>query len=94
MKIIADTHTHTVASEHAYSTLMENVQVAKSKGIKFLAITDHTGQMIGAPSQAYFTCMQAGIPHLRAGSLPLPLRHADRHRLHRHHSPAGAGPQL
>lgn len=67
MKIIADTHTHTVASEHAYSTLMENVQVAKSKGIKFLAITDHTGQMIGAPSQAYFTCMQAGIPDVYDG---------------------------
>lgn len=32
MKLIADTHTHTVASTHAYSTLQEMVHAAAEKG--------------------------------------------------------------
>lgn len=39
--IIADLHTHTIASFHAYSTLKENIDEAHSKGIRYLAITDH-----------------------------------------------------
>ena len=42
MKIIADTHTHTLMSTHAYSTIIENIAEAKKKGLKFIAITDHT----------------------------------------------------
>ena len=38
----ADTHTHTIASGHAYNTIMEMVQAAAAKGLKALAITDHT----------------------------------------------------
>lgn len=34
-------HTHTIFSLHAHSTLLENVAVAKSRGLRFLAITDH-----------------------------------------------------
>ena len=41
MKIIADLHTHTLVSEHAYSTVNEMVQSAKEKGFLALAITDH-----------------------------------------------------
>lgn len=62
MKIIADTHTHTVASGHAHSTLLENVTEAKRKGLRFLAITDHTGIMPQAPHEAYFTCLNGTIP--------------------------------
>ena len=62
MKIIADTHTHTVMSGHAHSTLLENITEAKRKGMKFLAITDHTGIMPGAPHESYFTCMWSAIP--------------------------------
>ena len=62
MKIIADTHTHTVASGHAYSTVLENLQVAKRKGLRFLAITDHTGRMPGAPDDTYFSCMRSALP--------------------------------
>ena len=32
MKIIADTHTHTVASGHAYSTITENARAARERG--------------------------------------------------------------
>ena len=62
MKIIADTHTHTVASGHAHSTLLENIQVAKRKGLKFLATTDHTGLMPGALDATYFVCAWSTIP--------------------------------
>ena len=54
-----DTHTHTLASGHAYNTLMEMVHAAASKGLKALAITDHTQgipghEMDGAPKDIYF----------------------------------------
>lgn len=39
--ILADMHTHTLFSKHAYSTVKENIEVAKEKGLKYLAITDH-----------------------------------------------------
>ena len=29
MKFVVDTHTHTVASTHAYSTILENVDMRK-----------------------------------------------------------------
>ena len=55
----ADTHTHTIASGHAYNTIMEMVRAAADKGLKALAITDHTKgvpghQMDGAPEEIYF----------------------------------------
>ena len=62
MKIIADTHAHTIASEHAFSTVMENLTVAKAKGLKFLAVTDHTGAVPGAPSETYFGCLTDNLP--------------------------------
>ena len=54
MKIIADTHCHTIASTHAYSTAYENIQEAKKMGLKFIAITDHSGDMPGSPGPWYF----------------------------------------
>lgn len=55
----ADTHTHTLASGHAYNTIMEMVQAAADKGLKALAITDHTPgrnnmEIAGAPFEIYF----------------------------------------
>lgn len=55
MKLIADTHTHTLACDHAYSTLAENIQAAKRKGLLFLAMTEHTPSMPGGPSRLHFT---------------------------------------
>ncbi len=49
MNIIADTHTHTIACAHAYSTLMENLAVAKQKKIKFLCRTEHGPALPDAP---------------------------------------------
>ena len=39
MKIIADTHTHTIVSSDAFSTLYENVQAAKKRGMAHLCVT-------------------------------------------------------
>lgn len=39
--ILADLHIHTIFSEHAYSTIKENIEEAKKAGLKYLAITDH-----------------------------------------------------
>lgn len=49
MKLIADLHTHTLASAHAYSTVTENTAQAEKVGLKMLAVTDHGPQMEDAP---------------------------------------------
>lgn len=67
MRIIADTHTHTLMSGHAHSTLIENIAEAKRKGLAFLAVTDHTGIMPGAPDDTYFTCMRGALPDRHDG---------------------------
>ncbi len=54
MKIIADTHCHTIASTHAYSTVTEMVRAASEKGLYAVAITDHSTAMPGAPHYYYF----------------------------------------
>jgi putative hydrolase len=41
MLIEADMHMHTIASSHAYSTVVELAQFAQFKGLKAIAITDH-----------------------------------------------------
>lgn len=53
--IIADTHTHTVFSGHAYSTLEENCRRAAEIGLPFLACTDHTERIPDAPGSLYFS---------------------------------------
>ena len=45
MKILTDIHTHTIASGHAYSTLKENLEAAKEKGLEAICISDHFGEI-------------------------------------------------
>lgn len=59
MKLIADTHTHTVASTHAYSTLQEMVHAAAQKGMFAIGITDHGYSMPGGPGAWYFGNLNA-----------------------------------
>lgn len=49
-----DVHTHTLASGHAYSTLMENARYASDIGIKILGTTDHGPAMPHAPHPWHF----------------------------------------
>ncbi|MCE0799780.1 phosphatase [Buttiauxella sp. A2-C1_F] len=53
-----DLHMHTVASTHAYSTLHDYIAIAKSKGIKLFAITDHGPDMADAPHYWHFVNMR------------------------------------
>lgn len=52
--IIADTHVHTLACGHAYSTIMENVHWAAQKGLSFIGITEHAPEMHDAPQSSFF----------------------------------------
>lgn len=54
MEIVVDSHTHTIASGHAYSTIIENAQASKDKGLKLLCTTDHAPEMPGAPHYWFF----------------------------------------
>ena len=60
-KIECDTHTHTLYSRHAYSTIEENIRSASEKGIKLLASTDHFSDMLfgdydNVKNYQYFFC--------------------------------------
>ena len=58
IKIEIDTHTHTLVSGHAYSTMKEMTQAAEEKGLKGLAITDHAPDMPGSTNIFYFQNLQ------------------------------------
>ncbi|MCI8464741.1 MAG: phosphatase [Lachnospiraceae bacterium] len=53
-KFILDTHTHTVASGHAYGTVTEMAKAASEAGLELLAITDHAPKLPGGPHEMYF----------------------------------------
>ncbi|MDR9827285.1 phosphatase [Vibrio sp. FNV 38] len=55
MQLVVDTHTHTYASGHAYSTLNENAASAKENGLKLFCTTDHAESMPGAPHYWFFS---------------------------------------
>lgn len=54
MKPIIDLHTHTIVSGHAYSTLMENIEEAKNKGLKIYGLSEHAVSMPGTAHEFYF----------------------------------------
>lgn len=54
MKFLIDAHTHTVASGHAFSTLLENVRYAKENGLEVMAVTDHAPTIPGATTINHF----------------------------------------
>lgn len=54
MRLVVDTHTHTIASGHAYNTLDELVRAASNKGLEVIAITDHTPAMPGGAHAFHF----------------------------------------
>lgn len=54
MRLIADLHTHTIASTHAYATVTEMAHEASNLGLFALAVTDHARTMPGAPGPFYF----------------------------------------
>ncbi|MGN0430854.1 MAG: phosphatase [Lachnospiraceae bacterium] len=61
MSILMDMHTHTMASGHGYSTLKENIEAAKAKGLKALGLSEHGPAMPGGP-HIYFLSNYRCIP--------------------------------
>lgn len=62
MKLIADTHTHTVLSGHALSTVLENAVFARKAGFHFLVVSDHATAIPGAPKPVYFESLPDVLP--------------------------------
>lgn len=56
IKIIADLHTHTVASGHGADTLRTMCEFAIKKGFKGIAITDH-GPGLPGVLRRYILCL-------------------------------------
>lgn len=54
MEIKVDTHSHTVVSGHAYSTMHEMAQAGYEHGLEALSITEHAPQMPGTCGTFYF----------------------------------------
>ncbi|HBF77062.1 MAG TPA: phosphatase [Clostridiaceae bacterium] len=65
-KMVVDTHTHTIASGHAYSTLIENCTEAAKNGMKMIGMTDHGPKMPGTAGYSYFINFKV-IPDVIAG---------------------------
>ena len=61
-----DTHTHTVLSGHAWSTLTATCQAAKAKGMKGLCLTEH-GPAIEGGAPAYIPHSQRMLPETVEG---------------------------
>lgn len=85
MKIYCDTHSHTIASTHAYSTVHDYIREAKAKGLQLISLTDHASTMPDAPHFWHFVNMKIiprvieGIAVLRgmeANILPEPFAEA------------------
>ncbi|HEY5585934.1 MAG TPA: phosphatase [Ruminiclostridium sp.] len=66
MNIVVDTHTHTISSGHAYSTIQENAKEASVNGIQMINMSDHGPAMNGAPFRYHFGNLRV-IPDLLYG---------------------------
>ena len=66
MRFEADTHSHTLASGHAYNTMNEMAKAAADKGLKGLAITEHAPEMPGTCHLYYFQNLRI-VPRKRFG---------------------------
>ncbi|WJG09231.1 phosphatase [Aliiglaciecola sp. LCG003] len=54
MKILVDTHSHTIASTHAYSNVHDYFVQAKEKGMQMFSLTDHGPEMPDSPHPWHF----------------------------------------
>lgn len=64
MEIVLDTHIHTIACNHAYSTIKEIVDEAKKKGLELLCITEHGPKMPGGPHKYFFANIRVIPPEI------------------------------
>lgn len=64
--IIGDFHTHTMVSQHAYSTIQELLNASRRQGFQAIAITDHGPEMMDGAIAHHFLCMNA-LPNIVDG---------------------------
>lgn len=56
MKIIAELHSHTNVSGHAFNTILEMCSAAHKTGLEAIAITNHTSGLVDSPTHMHFGC--------------------------------------
>lgn len=66
MRLLADLHTHTVASGHAFSTITELAGAAAERGLELIAVTDHGPGLPGGPHEWHFTNLKL-VPSVLSG---------------------------
>ena len=66
MNLCIDTHSHTLASGHAYSTIREMAKAASEKGLIALAITEHAPTMPESCGNFYFSNLKV-VPQMMYG---------------------------
>ncbi len=66
IKNLMDLHTHSLASGHAYSTIIEMAHAASEGGLELLAVTEHGPAMRGSCQHTYFENIKV-IPRERYG---------------------------
>lgn len=66
MRLLADLHTHTVASGHAYSTAAEIAAAAAARGLELVALTDHGPAVPGGAHLWHFWNMKV-VPSVLMG---------------------------
>lgn len=64
MKYVVDTHSHTIASGHAYNTLSEMAKAAADYGLEALAVTEHAPRLPGSCHPMYFRNYKAIDRHI------------------------------
>jgi putative hydrolase len=55
MNICIDTHTHSISSGHAYSTIDDLARGARKRGLKGFVLTDHGPAMLHGPGPYHFS---------------------------------------
>lgn len=65
-KYVLDSHTHTIASGHAYNTINEMARAAADKGLLLLGITEHAPALTGSCSEIYFQNLKV-VPREKYG---------------------------
>ncbi len=71
LNIAGDTHTHTLACGHAFSTLGENIAAAGARGHRFLCYTEHGPAMVKGMNPWFFQNQRRSVPRVVDGIVVL-----------------------
>lgn len=95
MKVLCDTHSHTLASTHAYSSVHDYIASAKVNGLQLFSITDHAPSMPDSPHSWHFGNMKliprivddiAILRGIEANILNAPFKDSPNHNVDLSHS--------